>query len=775
MEDSDDEIRIEFILEAREILDLLDQNFVQLEMTPDDSKLIGNIFRGMHTLKGSSGVFAYKRLEKLAHASESLLGKVREGQLTFDTPKATILLSVADVIRDIVIGIDLTHVEPEGDDSGLIEDLMKLARGETPGSVTPIHSDPLAAVDSGVLATAQNVAFEPQLAEDKSYVAVDHPSTVSEFAVPRDVASTTLGSDSQEDSVGITANRTSELAAPVKVSLEVLDKLINLASEMVLARNRLLPFVNEYLDPSFSSAVRSIDLLTRELQERMMTTRMEPISQVWLKFPRLIRDVSAELNKKVELIQEGADTELDRTLLDAIRDPLVHIIRNSIDHGLEAPAVRLASGKPESGRVLLRASHENGMVVIEIADDGAGINFELVRLKAIEKKLVSHEGAAALTDNQLLDFIFLPGFSTKSVVSNLSGRGVGMDVVKTNVANIGGSIEIESPRGRGTNIRLKIPLTLAIMPALFVRCHGERYAIPQNSIVEMIRLDTSRKESELEDFYGVPVFRLREKLVPLLFLSQQLELDTALPVPGDVISIAVLQSSGVRFGLAVDEVLDMQEVVVKPLGSALKEIPDFAGATILGDGRVALILDIDGIATHSSLVAKIQARTINPGNDVIEQASTKEIPMLLFSLPGLDSLAIKLDLVERLEMLPVSQIQQNGNRDVVKYGLGIMPLIKLSQFVQGASEMQYSESQTLSTIVHYVKDVPVGLVVGQVQDIIYVPATFHKTEPPQRGLHGCVVLGDRIINVIDLQEILVMYSLPESSNIYPQTIDMVMH
>ncbi len=758
---NDDDILVEFIVEAREILDQLDLDFVQLEITPDDQKLVGNIFRAMHTLKGSSGFFAFKRLEKVSHAGESLLGKIRDGQLTLDTQKATILLSTLDCLRAIIEGIESTHTEPPGDDSGLVENLLALAAGkETNVPIQPTTpAEPQAEAISAPENTAHAVSPEPPTPPANSSVVIsadDSESTDQVWAPdPADII------------------KAQETAAPVKVSLELLDKLMNLVSEMVLARNRLLPFTTQFSDHDFSSAVRVVDLLTLELQERMMKTRMQPIAQVWTKFPRLMRDVSNQCGKQVSLIQEGSETELDRTLLDAIRDPLVHIIRNSIDHGIELPEERISRGKPVLGKVLLRASHENGMVVIEIADDGAGVDFDLVRQRAIEKNLIPLQQAQELTDMQLLEFIFLPGFSTKSQVTNLSGRGVGMDVVKTNISNIGGSIDINSKRGVGTNIRLKIPLTLAIMPALFVRCGSEPYAIPQNSVLEMVRLDLSEATTGLEDFYGTPVFRLRNQLVPILFLNHQLEVSQDLPAADAILNIAILQSSGIRFGLVVDEVLKMQEVVVKPLGPLLKDVKDFAGATILGNGRVALILDIDGIAIQSGMVAKIQSRPLN-AESIQEKSSEEDVAMLSFELEGQSRLAIYLENVQRLEMISPKQVQRNGNRDVIQYGKEIMHLLYLNQYIEGANHRKTPsiEDEVIPVIVHYTNGIPVGLVVSQVHDIIHVSKNLHEANPPQKGLLGCVSLNDQVINVIDLQEILIMRNLQENSKEYPAVIDM---
>ena len=733
---------------------------MRLEETPEDKKLVGDIFRAIHTLKGSSGFFAFKRLEKISHAGETLLGKIRDGSLMLDTQKTTTLLDCLDVLREVIGGIEASRAEPAGDDAGLIQDLLSLASGESIAakSAQAVPAGSTAPAVEPAPAVPQPAAGKPDAATQSMKIAVSTPTAGESDEVQAEAT------EPGEENEPLVIGRANEVAAPVKVNLELLDKLMNLVSEMVLARNRLLPFAAGMDDHNFSNAVRTVDLLTQELQERMMKTRMQPISQVWSKFPRLIRDVSNECNKTVHLVQEGADTELDRTLLDAVRDPLVHVIRNCIDHGIEEAADRMAAGKPAAGRIFLRAAHENGMVVIAIADDGAGVNYELVRSKAVEKSLVSADKAAELTDQQLIEFIFLPGFSTKSIVTNLSGRGVGMDVVKTNISNIGGSIEIDSPRGKGTTIRLKIPLTLAIMPALFVRCENERYAIPQNSIIEMVLLDTGKQGAGLEDFYGVPVFRLRKKLVPLLLLNQQLDLSQHMPEKNAVVTIAILQSAGVHFGLLVDEVLNMQEVVVKPLGPVFKGIPHFAGATILGDGRLALILDIDGMANDSRLVAKIRARDLNAGF-VEDQSKENLIPMLLFDLPGLKWVAIPLEAVDRLEIFPASSVQRNGRREVVHYGDGIMHLLRLNEYVDGADPAPAPTDAPLPVIAHYVNNLPVGLVVSKVHDIIHVPKITHESNALQRGLMGYVLMNEIVISVVDLKGIFLTRSLDDNERV----------
>ncbi len=729
---NNDEILSEFILEAREILDLLDAEFIRLEKLPEDKKLIGNIFRALHTLKGSSGFFAFKRLEKISHAGESLLGRIRDGQISLDPEKVDRLLEAVDILRIIIEGIEKTHHEPVGDDQVLIGKLQDLAKIQTIPQrqvskkldavvLLPVHEDTLDIVNS----------FLPDAApSEKSY----------------------------------------DVSSPVKVNLDTLDRLMNLTSEMVLARNRLLPFANSSKDLNFSQTVRSIDLLTLELQERMMRMRMQPISYVWSKFTRLVRDLSRECDKQVNLIQLGSETELDRALLDAIRDPLVHILRNSIDHSIEAPNERKSKGKNEVGNIQLRAFHQNGMVVIEIADDGAGINYERVRNRAIERQLVGSLEAAGLTNDALIEFIFLPGFSTKERISSLSGRGVGMDVVKNNITNIGGSIELTSESNVGTTVRLKIPLTLAIMPALLVDSEEQIFAIPQNRILELVRLTKATNENPFEDFYGTPVYRLRENLIPVLYLNNELNLEKLSAGEGGSINIVVVQSDEVKFGVIVDAILNIQDVVVKPLGPLLNTLPKYAGATILGSGRVSLILDVDGIATDSGLVRRIQ---VNPIHSIAAPAQTleEEVSMLLFELNGLARIALPLERIEHILMLGSTQFQENGDKEVVFYKDSFMHVVRLNDYVSGCDSLTHTDhavSPVLSCKLHHKT---YALVVKQVHDIIQVPKKMHELSSPQRGIQGCVVYKNDVINVLDLEEVVAMHNTHDSSTVYPRVID----
>ena len=736
-----DEILAEFILEAREIIDRLDGDFVRLEENPGDQALVGNVFRGLHTLKGSSGFFALKRLEKLSHAGESLLGKIRAGQATLDFDKSTRLLEMNDILRSIIEGVEANHIEPAGDDQELIAALL----GAIPAEIKQTHDK----ISSPLTNEAPEIVLKPE--------PQPAPEIQVEYAEPAEA----LMPNTQGQ----------EVVVPVKVNPEVLDKLMNIASEMVLARNRLLPFSQQSSDKLFTSAVRSIDLLTLELQERMMKMRMQPIFHIWDKFPRLVRDVSAECGKKVRLLQEGSETELDRILLDSIRDPLIHLIRNSIDHSIESPEIRLQKGKSELAYLVLRAAHQNGIVIVEVIDDGAGVDYERVRQRAVSRGLISGEKAQLLNHKELIDLIFLPGFSTRDAITNLSGRGVGMDVVKNNIENIGGSIEVTSIPNEGTHVKLKIPLTLAILPTLFVRSGGEIFLIPQNRILELVRFSPNQPNNGIEDFYGTPTFRLRDKLIPLLFLDEQLKMAKKPLKPKQKLFITLLNFNGTLFGLVVEEVLNIQDIVIKPLGELLRDMSNFAGATIMGDGEVALILDVDGIARKSGLVERLQANPIRQEERYVPTVE-EMISVLLFEIPGLNKIALPLDSIDHIIKLDPSQIQQNGSREVVYFNEQLMDLVRLDHYVSGGSKDSHLNHARVPVLTCHYRDRLYGLVVKQVTDIIEVPAKLHELSTPQRGLNGCIIYNDQVINVLDLEEVLVMHNIQEESDEYPKVIDL---
>ena len=739
-----DEILTEFALEAREILDQLDSDFVLLEASPTDKKLIGNIFRGLHTLKGSSGFFSFKRLEKISHAGESLLGKIRDGQLSLDIHKSNVLLQMIDVLRTIIEGIEKSKTEPAGEDALLISAIGNLARGNdqivNDNASQPLVADVIQPMPDVVINSAN--LSDTEVSTNLSNI--DHVNTPS-------------APESQENNT------------PVRINLDTLDKLMNLASEMVLARNRLLPFADNSADLQFTNTVHSIDLLTLELQERMMKMRMQSISHVWSKFPRLIRDAANQTNKKVTLIQNGADTEIDRSLLDAIRDPLMHIIRNSVDHSIEEPDVRIRKGKPDTGQIILNASHQNGMILIEVSDDGAGINLELIKRRAIERKLISPEIASQLSKSELIDLIFQPGFSTKEAVSSLSGRGVGMDVVKTNITNIGGTIDITSEPDMGTQIQLKIPLTLAIIPALFITCADQVFAIPENRIIELVKLSPTSQADEFQNFHGIPVFKLRNQLLPLIYLDKVLELKATTSTLDDDIYIVLLQSGSTYFGLAVASVDNIQDIVVKPLGGTLNDIPYFAGATIMGNGRVSLILDIDNIALHSGF-SKQDLSTLNKEKQLDTNPPIEMMGILVFEIAGLERMAIPLDRLRHIDILDLEQTQMQGDKEVIYLNKELFYVIQLNQFVNGADTQHFSKSKHVPALTCVSNQRLYSLVVEHVVEIIQVPKQLIESATPQKGIEGYAIWNDQVINILDLDEILLMYNM-QDSDIYPKTID----
>ena len=739
-----DEILTEFTLEAREILDQLDSDFVLLEISPTDKKLIGNIFRGLHTLKGSSGFFSFKRLEKISHAGESLLGKIRDGQLSLDLNKSNVLLQMIDILRIIIEGIEKNKTEPAGEDTLLISSIGNLARGNEQA----INDD----------------ASEHLVADSNETL---HSESINQADLSDTEVRVNLSTNDNLNTPAI--QETQENNTPVRINLDTLDKLMNLASEMVLARNRLLPFADNSADLQFTNTVHSIDLLTLELQERMMKMRMQSISHVWSKFPRLIRDAANQTNKKVTLIQNGADTEIDRSLLDGIRDPLMHIIRNSVDHSIEEPDVRIRKGKPETGQIILNASHQNGMILIEVSDDGAGINLELIKRRAIERKLIGPEIAAQLSKSELIDLIFQPGFSTKEAVTNLSGRGVGMDVVKTNITNIGGTIEITSEPDMGTQIKLKIPLTLAIIPALFITCADQVFSIPENRIIELVKLSPKSQADEFQNFHGIPVFKLRNQLLPLIFLDQVLELKPTSSTPDDDIYIVLLQSGPTYFGLAVASVDNIQDIVVKPLGGTLNDIPYFAGATIMGNGRVSLILDIDNIALSSGFTAQ-DLSSLNKDKLLDTTPPVEMMGILVFEIAGLERIAIPLDRLRHIDMLDMDQTQMQGDKEVIYLNNELFYVVQLNQFVNGADTHYFSKSKIVPALTCVSNQRLYSLLVEHVVEIIQVPKQLIESATPQKGIEGYAIWNDQVINILDLDEILLMYNM-QNLDSYPKTID----
>ncbi|MEZ6017817.1 MAG: chemotaxis protein CheW [Planctomycetota bacterium] len=736
-----DEFIGEFIVESHENLDRLDEALVALESEPNDSDRIASIFRTIHTIKGSCGFLGFQKLEKVTHSGENLLSRIRDGELAMNAPIADALLAMADIVRSILKEIEQAGSEGERDCSELIGRLDELREtggvGPAAGGAASSPVAPKEPAPSQRAAEEHNAAAAPQEVGPAA-VAQEHESDVVLAGDPGESARTAGG---RKQRAGTSA---------IRVEVGVLDQLMNLVGELVLSRNQLLQTVGCGDLSGISVATQRLDLITMELQEGVMKTRMQPVGNVWSKFPRVVRDLAHALGKKIRLVMEGTETELDKTLLEAIGDPLTHLVRNSVDHGIEGPEARLAAGKNAEGTLLLRAFHEGGQVIIEIVDDGKGLDTERIRAKAIERGLLTAERAQRMGDKEAANLIFLPGFSTAEKITNVSGRGVGMDVVRTNIEKIGGSVDLQSTLGHGTTVRVRIPLTLAIVPALIVASDGDRFAIPQASLLELVRLDAKRAKREIESVHGAPVYRLRGRLLPLVDLRNVLEQPTRGADVEGATNIVVLQCDGRLFGLVVDEVQDSSEIVVKPLGAQLESIEVFAGATVMGDGSVALILDVAGTAERAGLRGELQDRGDRLGSAESDQAGSDADSYLIFAVSPDVQMALKLDAVARLEKIPREQIEHRGAIDVVQYRGEIMPLVHLSVLFGNGARGESDAS--LPTIVHSHEGRSIGFVLRNVVDIIN-DAIEIDTAGARPGILGSSVLAGRVTEILDVDAI----------------------
>jgi two-component system chemotaxis sensor kinase CheA len=546
--------------------------------------------------------------------------------------------------------------------------------------------------------------------------------------------------------------KTSVADSNIRVSVEALDDLMNLVGELVLARNQILQFTTTQEDVAFIATSQSLNLITTELQAKVMKTRMQPIRVVWNKFPRVVRDLGQAFGKQIELVMEGAGTELDKTVVEAIKDPLTHIVRNSCDHGIESTEERIAAGKPAKGRLLLRAYHEGGQVNIEISDDGAGIDVNRVKEKALSKGLLTPERAERMSEAELVKLVFMPGFSTAETVTSVSGRGVGMDVVRTNIEKIGGSIDLQSVRGQGATLRIKIPLTLAIIPALVVTCGGERFAIPQVNLLELVRVESGQGRQQVESIHGAPVYRLRGKLLPLIYLHDSLRLTPSDRREEDPINIVVLQADDRTFGLVVDDVRDTAEIVVKPLSKLLKGLACYAGATVMGDGRVALILDVMGVA-HAGKVLGEGHSTAHSSPDAHIEGEADRQKVLMFRCGEGHRLAVPLALVDRLEEFPRDRIEVAGTRTVVQYRGGILPLIQLGDHVDSVGDYPSTSGDKVQVIVFSEGATRFGVLAEEIVDIVEEAITI-RARSDSAGLLGSVVIGEQVTDFIDVRHLI---------------------
>ncbi len=771
----------DLLIESFEGLDRYDAHLLALEQGQSGTDVWNDIFRAIHTIKGTSGCLGLGKIEKVAHAGENLLDLLRSGSLQPDQGMISTLLRLSDALREMLRTLEAQGVEGSTDFSPL---LTALQDHITPGPVAqPEASTPVEPAGFGLFDddTADTVALKSAAPE-----ANESSGGFGFFDAPPSSYAAASGGTGSKPAANAPGTKPAATAAPsaeihrsaasdsaIRVDVSQLDKLMNLVGELVLARNQIVQKTVGYNDTSLTTAAQRLNIITSELQEGVMKTRMQPIGNVWSKFPRIVRDVAHELGKEVRLEMSGKDTELDRTIIEAIKDPLIHIVRNSIDHGLEGPEGRRQAGKPAEGLLSLRAFHEGGQVNIEIADDGAGINIVRVKNKAVEKGLLSADQALRMSDREALNLIFLPGFSTAAQVTNLSGRGVGMDVVKTNIEKIGGSVDLSSETGVGTTMKIKIPLTLAIIPALVVTAGGERFAIPQVSLLELVRVEREQAEKTIEYIYGAPVYRLRGQLLPLAFLKKELKLSESTHSE-DATNIVVLQADGRQFGLIVDEINDTEEIVVKPLGKHLKGITCFSGATIMGDGRVALILDVLGLAQHANLIPEVNEQKQTSGRKQEESRDDRQT-LLVFNVGTNTRMAIPLSMVARLEEIARNKVEKSAGQEVVQYRGQLLSLVPVAQFIpEAAGEVDAQADQdTMHVIVYTEQGRSIGLVVGQISDIVEESLAVRR-DSRRQGVLGSAVIQGRVTDLLDASGVIRSFdpsffetSLPAASNPEP--------
>lgn len=689
-----------FLAESYENINQIENDILDLEKASVSVDALSRIYRCLHTLKGNCGFLAFPKLESLAHAGESLLNQLRTGNLTINTEIATALLQTIDSIRKILTSIEANNNEGSEEHSNLIQKI-NLLQSTTSIEVTPLHET--------------------------------HPTS------------------SQHPEVAPTST-TSET---IRVDVDVLDKIMNLVGELILSRNQVLQFANHVDDIAFTKISQNLNIISSELQFVVMKTRLQPINIILQKLPRAVRDIEVASHKRVHLDIIGAETELDRSIIEFIKDPIMHIVRNCIDHGIETPQVRTSLGKPIEGKLYVRAFHEGGTVNIEIGDDGKGIETELVLAKALELGLITSSQAQTKTEAEILNLIFLPGLSTSSQVTNLSGRGVGMDVVKTNIDRVNGSIQVYSQPGQGTAFKIRIPLTLAIISALIITANQQYFTIPQTDVQELVRLEGDAISERIDTLYNIPVLHLRGNILPLVYLNKVFRFDDNVPVSVpkniqiDTIYIVVINIDEYHFGLVVDSIEDTEDIVVKPLGKQLKDVSIFTGATILGDGKISLIIDTIALAIQAGVTPQVQKRF----NTTLIDDNEERVSVLLFEGVENARMGIFLTLANRLEEFALQDIKIVGAQKVIQYSNTIVPLIDLNEVFLGAPKT-LSDS-VIQVVVITLNNHNYGLIVNSIIDIVEEPLKIQGAST-RLGVKMLATIQNEITEILDIEKVIAL-------------------
>ncbi|MHC2433992.1 hybrid sensor histidine kinase/response regulator [Bradyrhizobium sp. USDA 4451] len=768
-----DDLLREFLTESSESLDTVDNQLVQFEQDPNNAKILDNIFRLVHTIKGTCGFLGLPRLEALAHAGETLMGKFRDG-MPVKAEAVTLILSSIDRIKEILAGLEATEAEPEGNDRDLIDQLEAMVeRGMAAMAAADVAEEDVPVVEAPSVQAAMTEgtlvvqtlerplrpgevsldelerAFRETETEVTAPVPAPAPAAKPVAAAPAAEPAEAAKKPARKAAAETDVQEGDKIAnQSIRVNVDTLEHLMTMVSELVLTRNQLLEISRRNEDTEFKVPLQRLSNVTAELQEGVMKTRMQPIGNAWQKLPRIVRDLSGELGKQIELEMHGADTELDRQVLDLIKDPLTHMVRNSADHGLETTAERLAAGKPEQGTIRLSAYHEGGHIIICIADNGRGLNTERIKAKALQNGLVTEAELEKMTEAQIHKFIFAPGFSTAAQVTSVSGRGVGMDVVRTNIDQIGGTIDIKSVAGEGASVTIKIPLTLAIVSALIVEAGGDRFAIPQLSVVELVRA-RANSEHRIERIKDTAVLRLRNKLLPLIHLKKLLKIDDgATTSDAENGFIVVTQVGSQTFGIVVDGVFHTEEIVVKPMSTKLRHIDMFSGNTILGDGAVIMIIDPNGIAKALGASGSSAHDMADDSANAHAASGEQLTSLLVFRAGSSQPKAVPLGLVTRLEEIATDKIELSNGRYMVQYREQLMPLVQMA-----GVEVQ---SQGAQPILVFADDGrSMGLVVDEIIDIVEERLNI-EVAGSQDGILGSAVIKGQATEVIDVGHFLPM-------------------
>jgi len=724
------------------------RQLAELEGDPDWQAPLVSLSRTVKACGNACGQLGFDRLGALSRECESLVASLGDGSVRMNARTGEMLLRTVEAVLSMVRSIETRGHDGQDTYEELKEELSRTTRDAA--RVPPVPGPPATGGASGPSEDGPAQGPAPVFTQAGPGPAADTVVTPVETVGGK--AGTGGTGDDGAKPVSASAGARSPVETSVRVDVSLLDALMNQVGELVLARNQLVEYASGYEDSAFIASTQRLNHITRELQDGVMKTRMQPIHSIWAKLPRVVRDLSRSVGKQIRVEMEGKETELDKSLIEAMKDPLTHLIRNSVDHGIERPEVRVEAGKPAEGILLLRAYHQGGQVHIEIQDDGAGIDPERICDKAISKGLVTPEQAALMSHADKCKLVFHPGLSTAEQVTNISGRGVGMDVVKTNIDAISGSVDLESVPGRGTTFKIRVPLTLAIVPALVITSGGERFAIPQANLLELIRIDGSKEVLGVEMISDCPVYRLRGKLLPLVYLNEQLGLPKTC---ASTLNLVVLQAGTGCFGLVVDGINESQEIVVKPLAEVVRSVPVFAGATIMGDGCLALIIDVPGLAERAHVLSSQSRQELKRYDNDEDTSDDARHSLLLVKSAGGGRVAIPLNDISRLEQFSVATLESVGDSQVVQYRGQILPLVELTDVLSErcADSADSADDGVRRVVVFGESGRQVGLLVREIVDVVEESLTI-VGDSKRDGVLATAVIQEKVTEMLDVSHFL---------------------